>query len=244
MRVNVIRSITATVLLMLCAQTFAAIEFPSLTGRVVDNASMLPVSSERSIEKILKAHEEATSNQVVVVTIDSLKGYSIEEYGYQLGRHWGIGQKDKNNGVLLIVAKNDRKVRIEVGYGLEGNLTDAIAGHIIRTKITPDFKRGRFTAGISKGVDSILLAIDGAYKADKSKLNGKQSDFITILFVVLILFIFIANFFDTGGPGGFSSGRYTTGGFGGGFGSGGFGGGGGFSGGGGGFGGGGASGGW
>lgn len=247
MRVNVIRSITATVLLMLCVKAFAAIEFPSLTGRVVDNASMLPVSSERSIEKILKAHEEATSNQVVVVTIDSLKGYSIEEYGYQLGRHWGIGQKDKNNGVLLIVAKNDRKVRIEVGYGLEGNLTDAIAGHIIRTKITPDFKRGRFTLGIRKGVESILLAIDGAYKAENKKsVRSKYETFFTLVFLGIVMVIFISGFFGGGGNGtrrGYYGG-YTTGGFAGGFGSGGFGGGGGFSGGGGGFGGGGASGGW
>lgn len=246
MAVHVIRSITATALLLLCMQTLAAIEFPALTGRVVDNAGMLSAADERSIGGVLKAHEEATSNQVVVVTIDSLKGYSIEEYGYQLGRHWGIGQKNKNNGVLLIVAKNDRKVRIEVGYGLEGNLTDAIAGHIIRTKITPEFKRGRFTSGIRRGVESILLAIDGAYKADKKKsVSDKYETFFTLVFLGIVMIIFISGFFGGGGTGSRRGyyGGYTAGGFGGGFGSGGFGGGS-FGGGGGGFGGGGASGGW
>ena len=225
-------------------QTLAAIEFPALTGRVVDNAGMLSAADERSIGGVLKAHEEATSNQVVVVTIDSLKGYSIEEYGYQLGRHWGIGQKDNNNGVLLIVARNDRKVRIEVGYGLEGNLTDAVAGHIIRTKITPEFKRGRFSSGIRKGIESILLAIDGAYKAEKKKTtNDKFETFVTLIFLGIVMISFIGGFFGGGGTGSRRGyyGGYGTGGFG--RGGGGFGGGG-FGGGGGGFGGGGASGGW
>lgn len=244
MTLQVIRSITATALLLLCMQTLAAIEFPALTGRVVDNAGMLSAADERSIGGVLKAHEEATSNQVVVVTIDSLKGYSIEEYGYQLGRHWGIGQKDNNNGVLLIVARNDRKVRIEVGYGLEGNLTDAVAGHIIRTKITPEFKRGRFSSGIRKGIESILLAIDGAYKAEKKKTtNDKFETFVTLIFLGIVMISFIGGFFGGGGTGSRRGyyGGYGTGGFG--RGGGGFGGGG-FGGGGGGFGGGGASGGW
>lgn len=101
----------------LVASTNAAPTFPELTGRVVDRASLLPRDVETRLEAVLKKHEDMTSNQVVVVTIHSLESRTIEEYGYQLGRHWGIGQADKDNGVLLIVAKNDRKMRIEVATG-------------------------------------------------------------------------------------------------------------------------------
>ncbi len=110
---------------------------------------------------MLVTHEGATGEQVVVVTLDSLQGYSIEDYGYQLGRHWGIGQKDKNNGVLLIVAPKEHKVRIEVGYGLEGTLTDAASATIIQNYILPSFKRGDFNAGVLAGTTSILQVLGG-----------------------------------------------------------------------------------
>jgi len=237
-----IRQVFGAIFLLLSIQASAAIDFPELTGRVVDNADMLSAMDESSIAKNLKNHEDQTSNQVVVVTIDSLQGYSIEEYGYQLGRHWQIGQKDKDNGVLLIVAKSDRKVRIEVGYGLEGSLTDAVAGHIIRTKITPAFKRGNFEQGIHKGVESILAAIGGSYKVESKKSeSNKYQTFFTIVFLFFVMASFIGGFFGGGGTrsrhgyyGGYGHGGSSGGGFGGG----------GFSGGGGGFGGGGASGGW
>jgi uncharacterized protein len=136
-------------------------KFPPLTGRVVDDAGVLNASTQSKLTEMLAAHERATGQQVVVVTLDSLQGYTIEDYGYQLGRHWGIGQKGKNNGALLIVAPNEHKVRIEVGYGLEGTLTDAISATIIQNYILPSFKRGDFSAGILAGTTSILRVLGG-----------------------------------------------------------------------------------
>jgi len=149
---------------LLSAVALAAPEFPKLTGRVVDNADMLSAQLEEQIKSQLAAHESKTTDQVVVVTLNDLQGYSIDDYGYQLGRHWKIGQKDKNNGVLLIVAKKERKVRIEVGYGLEGKMTDARASEIIFLRILPAFKRGEFEQGIVRGVESILKVLGGTYE--------------------------------------------------------------------------------
>src|SRR5579862_2174307 len=119
-------------------------KFPPLTGRVVDDAGVLDASTQSRLTDMLAAHERATGEQVVVVTLASLQGFSIEDFGYQLGRYWGIGQRGKNNGVLLIVAPKERKVRIEVGYGLEGTLTDATSRWIIENDILPSFKRDDF----------------------------------------------------------------------------------------------------
>ncbi len=129
-------------LLLILASPALASEpnFPQLTGRVVDDAGVLDTWTQSELSDILSAHEGATGEQVVVVTLPSLQGYSIEDFGYQLGRHWGIGQKGKNNGVLLIVAPKDHKVRIEVGYGLEGTLTDAQSRIIIEQSILPSFR--------------------------------------------------------------------------------------------------------
>jgi len=137
-------------------------KFPPLTGRVVDNAGILDTWTQSELTNMLAAHEGATGEQVVVVvTLDSLQGYSIEDFGYQLGRHWGIGQKGKNNGALLIVAPKEHKVRIEVGYGLEGELTDAISRTIIESYILPSFKRGDFNAGVLAGTTSMLQVLGG-----------------------------------------------------------------------------------
>lgn len=220
----------------------AAPVFPKLTGRVVDDAHMLDGASQQQLTQLLQGHENATGNQVVVVTLPNLGGYDIASYGYQLGRYWGIGQKGKDNGVLLIVAQKERRVRIEVGYGLEGTLTDAISSNIINTVIVPRFKRGDFNGGIKAGTVAIIQALGGQYKMNRERRH-KASGFslFKIIFILFFLFIaFMRNF-------GWGYGRRYYGGYwgGGGFGGGGFGGGGGgFSGGGGGFGGGGASGGW
>jgi uncharacterized protein len=136
-------------------------KFPPLTGRVVDDSGILNASTQSKLTDMLAAQERATGEQVVVVTLDSLQGYTIEDFGYQLGRHWGIGQKGKNNGVLLIVAPKEHKVRIEVGYGLEGTLTDAISATIIQNYILPSFKRGDFNAGVLAGTTSILQYLGG-----------------------------------------------------------------------------------
>jgi len=221
---------------------YAQPQFPALTGRVVDNANLLSAQSRSALTELLAQHEQQTSNQVVVVTLAELAGYDIADYGYQLGRHWQIGQKDKDNGVLLIVSIAERKIRIEVGYGLEGALTDALSSQIIRNEITPAFKQGDYERGINQGVDAILSAIAGEYVGSIVGIVGGIVLSSLLLGALAALGSIVLSYLFFGNGGG--SGR---GGRRGGFGGGGFGGGssgGGFSGGGGGFGGGGASGGW
>ena len=251
-------------LLLVAAPAFAQV-FPPLTGRVVDTANIIPDGDEAALTAKLANLEAQSGRQLVVATIPTLddgagRTYAIEDYGYRLGRTWGIGEKGVNNGVILLVVPNDRKLRIEVGYGLEPILTDALSSVIISTQITPQFKAGNFPAGITAGVDAIaaqlLLPPDEAAKRAQSivKNQGEKVDVGTAIFWLFIFLFFILPmiwplFFPGkrgrrlgGGPiiiwGG------GSGGGGGGWGGGGFGGGGGFSGGGGGFGGGGSSGGW
>ena len=135
--------------------------FPILTGRVVDQARVLSQSTKDELETLLATHENNTTNQVVVVTIESLGNAQIEEYSIELARHWGIGQKGKDNGVVLVVAPNDKQVRIEVGYGLEGNLTDALSSNIINYYIIPEFKKGDIQNGIKIGTQKIIALLDG-----------------------------------------------------------------------------------
>ena len=127
-------------LCLVCACAAQTLTFPVLSGRVVDEAGILDAPARAALTQSLADLEQKTTDQLVVVTLKSLQGTSIEDYGYQLGRRWQIGQKDKNNGVLLIVAPNERKVRIEVGYGLEGTLTDAVSKLIIENSILPRFQ--------------------------------------------------------------------------------------------------------
>jgi uncharacterized protein len=209
--------------------------FPALIGRVVDGAQMIEPAVREQLNQQLQAHEQTTGEQLVVVTLPDLQGTDIADFGYQLGRHWGIGQKDKNNGALLIIARDERRLRIEVGYGLEDRLTDAQSSVIINQVITPAFKTGNFSKGISDGVAAMLVV-----------LGGNPLDEPSTVFVFLVM-LFILTVFVCQMLGILPAGRGGSGGSGGGFGGGGFGGGGGgggFSGGGGSFGGGGSSGGW
>jgi uncharacterized protein len=137
-------------------------DFPQLTGRVVDEANILDPAARIDLETKLETLEKQTTTQFVVVTLKSLRGRTIEEYGYQLGRHWGIGQKGSNNGVLLIVAPNERKVRIEVGYGLEGTLTDAITSVIIQSVVLPRFRANDYPGGIQNGADAVIKVLEGS----------------------------------------------------------------------------------
>lgn len=231
------------VLLLMTSWSFAEPKFPALSGRVVDGAGLLNADVKPSLEAQLAQFERDSSIQLVVVTLPDLQGYAIEDFGYQLGRHWGIGQKDKNNGVLLIVAQKERSVRIEVGYGLEGALTDALSSNIINAVILPSFKRGQFSEGIVQGTQAIQAALKGEYQPmpepkAKSQRNSAGLFFFFMIFMLMMIF-------GGRGRGGFLPGLLIggLGRGGGGFGGGGFGGGG-FGGGGGGFGGGGASGNW
>ncbi len=231
-------------------------KFPELTGRVVDNAGLLSAAEQAQIISDLEALEAESTDQLVVVTLPSLQGYEIEDFGYQLGRHWGIGQKNKDNGVLLIVAPNERKVRIEVGRGLEPLLTDALTRLIIENGILPRFRTKDFSGGIAAGVSDIIAVLRGDAEELKARAlePHQEMDFFEKLFIIIwfiILFIIILSIIQsirhgnsatgsgkkkgssdwTWGSGGSSGGGWSSGG-------------GGFSGGGGGFGGGGSSGGW
>jgi uncharacterized protein len=167
--------------------------FPALTGRVVDDAGLLSPEDREALTAELKALEDKSSDQLVVVTLPSLQGYPIEDFGYQLGRHWGIGTARLNNGVLLIVAPNERKVRIEVGYGLEPILTDALTKIIIENAILPRFRAGDFADGIKDGVRDItsVLTGDAAEVEERAKArpdadNGAV-DWVFVLVWILII---------------------------------------------------------
>ena len=155
--------------IFVCAAAAQTLTFPALTGRVVDEAGLLDAAARASLTQTSADLEARSTDQLVVVTLKSLQGTSIEDYGYQLGRRWQIGQKDKNNGVLLIVAPNERKVRIEVGYGLEGTLTDAISKFIIENSILPRFKANDYPGGIQRGVEDIVQVLTGDAEEYKSR---------------------------------------------------------------------------
>ncbi len=156
-----VRDYMACVMIALvCAVTAAfALTFPPLSGRVVDQANIIPADTRAAIEQKLTDLETKSGIQLVVATVSSLEGQEIEPYANQLFREWKLGEKAKNNGVLLLVAPNERRVRIEVGYGLEGTLTDALSKVIITNAITPRFKAGNFGDGISRGVDDIITVL-------------------------------------------------------------------------------------
>jgi len=233
---------------------------PALSGRVVDEANILDQATRTALTQKLADLEAKTTDQLVVVTLRSLQGTSIEDFGVELGRRWRIGQQGKNNGVLLIVAPSERKVRIEVGYGLEGTLTDAVSKLIIENAIVPRFRANDVAGGVARGVDDIISVLTGdaeewkqraAKRPDPTPPWGAILIPILALAVIALAFIMIVGAMP-GGPNnrrrgrsgsGWSSGSSWWTGSSGGFSGGGFGGGG-FSGGGGSFGGGGSSGSW
>ncbi|MFI5314828.1 MAG: TPM domain-containing protein [Myxococcota bacterium] len=226
---------------------------------MVDRAGVLSPGTRQSLEQSLAAFEKKTGHQIVVHTTPSLEGLPIEDYSMQVAQAWKIGQKGLDNGVILTVAPNERKLRIEVGYGLEGVLPDAVAARIIREQITPEFRAGHMEAGVVAGVRAIEAVTEGEELPLPKTRSGdlRLHPFLQVLWLVLVLLIVFGRtpllwwLFGAralrgwGRPGGgYSGAGYRSGGFsGGGFGGGGFGGGG-FSGGGGGFGGGGSSGSW
>jgi uncharacterized protein len=136
-------------------------DVPYLTGRVVDNAEILKPDTRKRLSETLRQHEQSTTNQIAVLTVPTLKGESVEEYAVRVFEQWKLGQKGKDNGVLVVVAPQDRRMRIEVGYGLEGVLPDAMAARIIRNVMTPRFKDGDYDGGIAQGVDAIVAQLEG-----------------------------------------------------------------------------------
>ncbi len=246
------------------APAHAAPGFPKLTGQVVDDAHVLSPDVQAGLAAKLAALEQKTGRQLVVVTIASLQGDDIEDYGYQLGRAWGIGQKGSNNGVLFIVAPAEKKVRIEVGYGLEPMLTDALSSVILQEQVLPKFRDGDVQGGVVAGADALIqqLGLDpqaAEAKAAQANAAGESAgarprhhEVIGALFSFLLIAFVLGGAFRGGRRGGGMGWILPLMFLGGGFGGGsrgddddwGGGGGGGFSGGGGSFGGGGASGGW
>ena len=220
-------------LLLLSASGLQALDVPPATGYVNDRAGILSPATKQQLEQGLSEFERSDSTQLVVLTIPSLEGEVLEEYSLKVAESWGIGQRGKDNGALLLIARDERKIRIEVGYGLEGQLTDLLTGRIIDQEITPRFRSGDYDGGVMAGVSAMVQAVRGAYQGEPTKKRS-SGGFLTLL-------LFLAPWLLLSGLGRGSRRRSGIW-FGGG---GGFsGGGGGFSGGGGGFGGGGSSGGW
>jgi uncharacterized protein len=165
-----------TALLLLASFSLGA-DIPFLTGRVTDNADILSKETRRTITESLKAHEQKTGNQIAVLTIRSLEGESIEEYAVAVFNAWKLGQKGKDNGILVVVAPNDRRMRIEVGYGLEGILPVGLAGSIIRTIMTPQFKTANYNGGIQAGIQAIIDVLEGGkLTAVESTAAGKEKE--------------------------------------------------------------------
>lgn len=237
--------------LLLCiiiAQTWA-LEVPEKpAGWVTDLTGTLARDEIMALNRKLAAFEKETTNQIAVLIIPSLEGDSLEDFSMRLAEKWKVGQKGKNNGVILLIVKNDRRIRLEVGYGLEGALPDALAGTIIRQEIAPRFKAGQFYQGIEAGINAIMAATRGEYRG-RSTAHENVTFSSWWPFLVFIAFFFGAlimhrlskrRYYYSGGSRGWHAGGIWSGGI---FSGGGFSGGG-FSGGGGEFGGGGASGNW
>lgn len=241
------------IILILASVTLAnALNVPKLDGFVNDKANILSSSEERKLENYLRQSEQKTSSQIVLLTIPSLEGENLEDYSMKVVETWKLGQKDLDNGVLLLISMQEKKIRFEIGYGLEGIITDLKAGYIIRNIMADEFRKGDTYGGISKGLGTVSELISGefviseeelaSYNKNKGKKSGGHFPIGLLVFLFMIFSggmrrgrggIFTALLLGNMLGGGRSSGGFSSGG--------GFGG---FSGGGGGFGGGGSSGGW
>lgn len=208
------------VLLLAAAPVAAAPQFPALSGRVVDDAHVLSPEAVAQITQLSAQVEQASGRQLVVATVPDLQGYPIEEFGYQLGRFWKLGQEGANNGIVLLVAPNDRKVRIEVGYGLEPIMTDALSAQIINDQILPRFKAGDLPAGVLAGAQAIAeqlkLPLEAgekraqaltAQKEPRVRGGGDDVNGLVIAFWVMVAIFVILSVTRGGGGGGGGGGR-------------------------------------
>jgi uncharacterized protein len=232
------RLAAAVAVVMWTVVAAVALTFPALTGRIVDQANVIPAETRSTIEPKLADLEAKSGIQLVVATVNSLEGQEIEPYANALFRQWKLGEKAKNNGLLLLVAPKERRVRIEVGYGLEGTLTDALGKVIITNAITPQFKAGDFGAGISRGVDDIItvLTTDASewekrpsLRLDNRAGNDPTNWIIMVIVIVVILLLMVSpgfrslffnvalNILLSSGSSGSSGGSFGGGGGGGGF---------------------------
>ncbi len=185
------------IFLFLCQPLFSyALDAPRLQGYVNDYAQMISPAARGRLEAELKSFEQSDSTQLVILTVPTLEGETIDGFGIKVAEAWKVGQKNKDNGIIVVAAKQERKIRVEVGRGLEGRLTDLLAGRIIDLVITPRFKRGDFDGGFSAGVSALIDATRGEFKAEAgqraNKTKGSPS-FSTMLMVGLVALLFIGN---------------------------------------------------
>jgi uncharacterized protein len=224
--------LTLALLVFLClGVAVSALSFPPLTGRIVDQANIIPRETREALEPKLADLEAKSGIQFVVATINSLEGQAIEPYANELFRYWKLGEKAKNNGVLLLVAPNERLVRIEVGYGLEGTLTDALSSVIISNAMTPRFKAGDFGSGIIRGVEDIItvLTTDASEWQKRPSLRLDRAEearpinwVVVVAFIVFIVLLMVSRTFRalifasllTRGGGSYGGGGFSGGGFG------------------------------
>lgn len=194
------RILAAVLLLVALVLPASAAELMPLTGRVVDRANLIDAATEALLVAKLEAFEARSSDQIVVATMDSLDGEAIEDFANRQFRAWGLGQAGENNGILLLVAKNDRKMRIEVGYGLEGTLTDLHSKLIIENTMVPAFRAGDFSGGISRAVDDIVLVLEGNAAELEARAERNQKgpelpvDWFVVLFFIVWVTIFVGGF--------------------------------------------------
>ncbi len=175
---------------------------PSPPRLINDFAEILSVPNKQSLEDKLLAFNDSTSTQISIVTVTTIGDYSIEDYAVRLGRKWQIGQKGKNNGILILVAKDDRKIDIEIGYGLESYVTDYDSKHIIDELILPAFKQSNYYKGLDDATNRLIAQLQGTYTADKRNDNNKWT-ILTIIIIVLLILIILS--FFTSKTGGYSS---------------------------------------
>lgn len=184
----------------------AQVAVPDLSGRVVDRADVLSPSTEQALTQTLAAHEAATSNQLVVLTVPSLEGETVERAALRVFNTWKLGQADRDNGVLILIARDDREMRIEVGYGLEGTLTDSRAGRIIRSEFLPEFRDGDYDAGTLAGVSAVVGTIEGTYEPRDEPSGDQPSWFFRLVFGLMFggmpLVLMVPTFFLAGRVGG------------------------------------------
>jgi uncharacterized protein len=186
------------------AEPAVALDVPPLTGRIVDAAHLLPADLAASLSAELAAHEARTGNQVAVLTLPSLEGEPLEEFSHRVATTWKLGQKGTDNGVLVLVVPGDRKVRIEVGYGLEGTLTDAKSSRIIREEMVPRFRDGDFSGGIAAGVKAVLGTIEGTYTPPERKtvpVGTSTESALGIFFLAVVVGILAAAIIGSQGTG-------------------------------------------
>ncbi|MBI5247030.1 MAG: TPM domain-containing protein [Elusimicrobia bacterium] len=194
--------ISAGLLALALVSQAAALEVPYLSGRVNDQAGLLSPSSQQSLEAKLKDFETRTGHQVAVLTLPSLEGEVLESFSLKVSRTWGLGRKGVNDGVLFLISKSDRKLRIEVGHGLEGSIPDALAGRIIQDVVVPKFRTGDFEGGVTAGVEAIVAAAEGTYSPppprEQEEFHGGLGDNLlerlmisAFVFGILGLFEFI-----------------------------------------------------